>query len=78
MHVVDQIFEAFGGSPKAISDATGIAIQTVCDWRAKGPKEIPVWRRPAVLKAAKGRDLSEEAIAYLRSDRRATDLAEAA
>ena len=71
MHVVDQIFAAFGNSPKAIADATDIPIQTVCDWRKKGHKEIPPWRRAAVLAAARKADLSDEALEYLRSDRRA-------
>jgi hypothetical protein len=73
MHVVDQIFAAFGNSPKAIADATGIPIQTVCDWRKKGQKEIPIWRRGAVLVAARTKPLSTEALEYLRSDRKAAD-----
>ncbi len=73
MHIVDQIFEAFGNSPKRVSDATGIASQTICDWRAKGRKEIPTWRRESVLLAARRLkvDLSPEATAYLQSDVRA-------
>lgn len=70
MHVVDQIFEAFGNSPKRLADATGIPIQTVWDWRGKGRKEIPVWRRPAVLNAARGLPLSPDALAYLNSTER--------
>jgi hypothetical protein len=66
MDPVDEIFDAFGG-PTAIAAATGIAVQTVCDWRAKGRKNIPTWRRPAVLGAvgARGLAMSGKALAYL-------------
>lgn len=66
MEPIDEIFDVFGG-PTAIAEATGIKVQTVCDWRKKGPKNIPAWRRPAVLEAAKvlGKPLSDAALRYL-------------
>lgn len=66
MHPVDEIFDALGG-PTAISAKTGIKVQTVCDWRKKGVKNIPAWRRAPVLDAvqASGTNLSLEALRYL-------------
>jgi hypothetical protein len=71
MSEVHAIFDAFGG-PTPIAKATGFPVQTVCDWRKKGDPEIPPWRRPAVLDAAKRLDISlpPEAIAYLASSER--------
>ncbi|WCT78901.1 hypothetical protein [Novosphingobium humi] len=69
MNPVDEIFSGFGG-PTAIAVATGIKVQTVCDWRAKGRKNIPSWRRSAVLRAANEARivLSQSAIAYLEQE----------
>lgn len=71
MDTVEHIFEAFK-SPSAIADATGFPVQTVCDWRRKGPAEIPPWRRQAVLDAAVrlGIALDNHAVEYLKSDTR--------
>lgn len=58
MHPVDEIFEAFGNSPTRLAKATGLKVQTVFDWRAKAPKNIPDWRRPIVLAAIERLELS--------------------
>lgn len=67
MNPVDEIFEAFGGSPTALARATGLKVQTVCDWRTKGPKNIPQWRRRVVLDAvlSAGKEISSDAMRYL-------------
>ncbi len=72
MEPVNDIFEAFGGSPSAIAKATGLPVQTVWDWRGKGKTEIPPWRRRAVLDAAKRLkiDLPAHCVEYLASDER--------
>lgn len=66
MDIVEEIFDAFKG-PTQLSRATGIKVQTVCDWRKKRPVNIPEWRRTAVLDAARRNniELSSEAVAYL-------------
>jgi len=71
MDPVSDIFDAFGGSPKAISDATGIPVQTVCDWRRKGTPNIPPWRRDAVLAAIEnsGKAVQPTTLAYLGAER---------
>lgn len=68
MHPVDEIFAAFGNSPTKLATATGLKVQTVFDWRAKAPKNIPSWRRRAVLDAvlASGADVSVATLQYLR------------
>lgn len=67
MDPVTEIFAAFGNSPKRLSDATGIKIQTVCDWRRKAPVNIPDWRRATVLDALKKEPvkISARTLAYL-------------
>lgn len=69
MDPVSDIFRAFGDSPKAIADATGIPVQTVCDWRRKGAPNIPSWRRPVVLSAIEslGKDVHPDTIEYLKA-----------
>lgn len=69
MDPVDAIFTAFKG-PSRIADATSIPVQTVCDWRKKGKSNIPHWRRPAVLDAARRHniELPPEAITYLATE----------
>jgi hypothetical protein len=71
MSEVHSIFDAFGGL-KQLAEATGLPLQTVCDWRKKGKPEIPPWRRPAVLDAAlaKSVPLPAEAVIYLQSSER--------
>jgi hypothetical protein len=70
---VAEIFHALGGAT-AIARGTGHPVQTVHDWLAKGSAEIPPWRRDDVLnfarRAKKADDLSDEALAYLASDKR--------
>lgn len=68
MDPVSDIFEAFGDSPKALAEATGLAVQTVCDWRRKGSPNIPLWRRPAVLSAIEdlGKTVQPDTIEYLK------------
>jgi hypothetical protein len=67
MHPVDEIFAAFGNSPTKLATATGLKVQTVFDWKAKGPKNIPTWRRQAVLDALRsaGKSISAETLRYL-------------
>lgn len=67
--IVHEIFEAYGGAT-AIHRATGVPVQTVHDWIKKGKPEIPPWRRSALLAATPTKPLSEQAIAYLRSNER--------
>lgn len=68
MDHVETIFSAFG-KVKTFADAVNLAPQTVCDWRKKGKKNIPVWRRPAVLDAIdrEGIAIPEETREWLRS-----------
>lgn len=72
-NVVTEIFEVLDG-PTAIHRGTGIPVQTVHSWLAKGDPEIPPWRRAQVLTHARNcrklDDLSAEAQAYLKSDER--------
>jgi DNA-binding transcriptional regulator YdaS (Cro superfamily) len=79
MTEVHAIFEAFGG-PSKLAQLTGLSLQTVSDWRAKGRPEIPPWRRPLVLAAAESleKPLPESAIAYLQSDERPARASKAA
>jgi hypothetical protein len=70
MEPVTEIFKAFGDSPTKLARATGLKVQTVCDWRRKGKAHIPLWRRAAVLAAAKSDEkvmakLSPDALLYL-------------
>ncbi|HEX8413817.1 MAG TPA: hypothetical protein VF637_08020 [Sphingomicrobium sp.] len=51
MDPVNEIFAAFGNSPTKLARATGLKVQTVCDWRKKTPVNIPEWRRMTVLTA---------------------------
>jgi hypothetical protein len=71
MNEVLAIFDAFDG-PTNLARGTGFRLQTVCDWRRKGNPEIPPWRRPAVLAAAKSMSIAlpDEAVRYLKSDDR--------
>jgi hypothetical protein len=39
------------GGPTKLHRETGIPVQTIWDWTRKG--NIPHWRRPAVIEAAK-------------------------
>lgn len=73
MDPVTEIFAAFGKSPTALSKATGVPVQTVCDWRRKGKAHIPVWRRATVLAAIQqaGKSVSASTLAYLASDQSA-------
>ena len=66
MHIVDQIFVAMGEST-AIATAMGLPIQTVNSWKTSG--NIPSWRRPPLLDAAKRGDcqLAPDLLAYLAS-----------
>jgi len=66
MTIAAQIVDALGG-PTAIHRKTGIPVQTIWDWKRKG--NIPHWRRPTVIEAAKKLDepLSTELLAYLAS-----------
>ena len=68
MHPVDEIFAAFGNSPTKLALATGVKVQTVFDWRAKGPKNIPIWRRRTVLEAImrSGAKVSADTLQYLK------------
>lgn len=50
MDHVETIFSAFG-KVKTFAEAVELSPQTVCDWRKKGKRNIPVWRRAAVLAA---------------------------
>lgn len=69
MDPVTDIFDAFGGSPKALAEATGLAVTTVCDWRRKGTPNIPRWRRPLVLGAIEdlGKTVQPSTLAYLKT-----------
>lgn len=71
MSVVQEIFEAFKGV-NALADATGFPQQTVSEWNARTPPEIPPWRRASVLEAARrlDKELSQDALAYLASTAR--------
>lgn len=73
MDPVTDIFIAFGDSPKALAEATGIPVQTVCDWRRKGIPNIPAWRRTVVLGAIlnSGKTVQPATLAYLRAPERA-------
>lgn len=67
MNPVAEIFAAFDNSPTKLARATGLKVQTVHDWKAKAPVNIPEWRRPIVLKAVRKRgcELSAATLAYL-------------
>ena len=67
MDPVNEIFAAFGNSPTKLSRATGVKVQTVCDWRKKTPANIPEWRRMTVLSALQRDNIpvSPATIAYL-------------
>ena len=67
MHPVIEIFAAFDNSPTDLSVATGIPVQTVHDWKAKGKPNIPTWRRATVLEAVRKAKatLSPETLTYL-------------
>lgn len=69
MHIVDRIFKAIGGAT-VIATQTGDPVQTVHDWLAYG--NIPHWRRPAVVDAARRLDkqLDPDMLAYLASRER--------
>lgn len=69
MTEVQAIFEAFGGYV-GLAETLGLKRNTVWDWRNNG--EIPPWRRPMVLDAARrlGKALDGKVIAYLLSDER--------
>lgn len=56
-----------------MADATGIPMKTVFSWKEDKPN-IPAWRRPAVLDAAKRANvtLPPEAVIYLASAERAS------
>ena len=73
MDPVTEIFAAFDGKPSKLAQATGLPIQTVCDWRRKGTPNIPKWRRAVVLTAMQraGVRVSETALHYLTSDQTA-------
>jgi len=85
MSVVHSIIEAFGGVNAAAS-RTGTPQQTVSEWGKRSPPEIPPWRRPGLMDAARRAKikLSPAAVAYLAStdrtpkDRASTDEQEAA
>lgn len=66
MDPITEIFAAFG-SPAKLARATGIAAQTVHDWKGKGKPNIPSWRRPVILAALRSTDakVSAETLAYL-------------
>jgi len=71
MSIVRTIFDAFGGVNK-LAEATRSPQQTASEWITRDPPEIPPWRRPAVLDAARGlpQPLPPEALAYLASTKR--------
>ena len=75
MSIVHAIFDAFDG-PTPIAEETGIPMKTVFSWK-EAPPNIPAWRRPAVLEAARRKNitLSPEALAYLASAERAPKVA---
>jgi hypothetical protein len=70
--IIEHIFEILGG-PTKIATGTGFPVQTVHSWTER-PAEIPPWRRGAVLDFARRTnkldELSDEARAYLASDKR--------
>jgi hypothetical protein len=70
--IVAHIFKVLDG-PTKIATGTGFPVQTVHSW-TESPAEIPPWRRSAVLDFARRTnkldDLSDEARAYLASDKR--------
>lgn len=70
MHVVHAILAAFDG-PTKLAEETGIPMKTVFSWKEDKPN-IPAWRRPAVLDAAKRASvtLPPEALIYLASAER--------
>lgn len=67
MDPVSDIFAAFGDSPTQLARATGLSVSTVCDWRTKGPRNIPKWRRGQVLNAIQreGKSVAAETLVYL-------------
>lgn len=67
MDPVSDIFAAYDNSPTKLARATGLKVQTVHDWRAKTPINIPDWRRQAVLSAVlrDKKEVRPETIAYL-------------
>ena len=69
IQTIRTIFEAFDGVP-ALASAVAVPMQTAWDWNKKA--NIPPWRRPSILTAAKRLrlELPEEAIAYLKSNER--------
>ncbi len=71
MSVVPTIFEAFGGVNR-LAEATGTPQQTASEWLNRSPPDIPPWRRPAVLGAARKlkEPLPPEALTYLASTQR--------
>lgn len=70
MSIVSNIIDALDG-PTAISDKTGIPVQTVHSWKANG--NIPRWRRAGIIDLARrnGKKLPDDALAYLTSDDKA-------
>jgi len=66
MEPVDEIFAAFGDSPTTLAREAGAKVQTVHAWRVT-LRNIPTWRRAAVLAAVErlGLVLSPAALAYL-------------
>jgi hypothetical protein len=68
MDPVAEVFAVFGDSPTKLARATGYKVQTVFDWKAKAPINIPEWRRAIVLKAVKktGKPITPETLAYLQ------------
>jgi hypothetical protein len=75
MTVVHAILDAFKG-PSRLADATGIPMKTVFSWKEE-PANIPEWRRPAVIDAARREkiQLPAEAWEYLASTERAPKVA---
>lgn len=66
MKLIDHIFDALGEAT-AIATATGIPVQTVHSWKAKG--SIPHWRRAVLLDVPvkAGKRLCKDAKRYLKS-----------
>jgi len=71
MHVVDQIFKAFGGT-SAIAEKVTVPQQTASYWKSRTPPEIPPSQRLGVLMAAQahGVQLPASALLYLQSRER--------
>ncbi len=71
MSIVNDIVAAFG-SQVAMEDATGIPQQTISEWVKRHPPEIPPWRRPVILDAARTKNVALEpaALSYLHSTAR--------